>query len=87
MKNHSSSIAITGANGFVARNLRKILNKKKIHTVCIARRNFQSYKYETKIISTEFSNKLFQKIKNCDTLIHLIGSGRQNIVFQCYETQ
>ena len=77
MKNHSSSIAITGANGFVARNLRKILNKKKIHTVCIARRNFQSYKSETKIISTEFSNKLFQKIKNCDTLIHLIGSGRE----------
>jgi len=77
MKNHSSSIAITGANGFVAKNLRKILNKKKIHTVCIARRNFLSYKYETKIISTEFSNKLFQKIKNCDTLIHLIGSGRE----------
>ena len=76
MKN-SLQIAITGANGFVARNFRRILNEKKINTICIARRNFTSYKYETKIISRDLSEKLVPKLKNCNVLVHLIGSGRE----------
>ncbi len=77
MKNQQLRIAITGANGFVAKNLRKILYEKEINSICIARRNFQTYNSETKIISTEFSTKLISKIKNCDALIHLIGIGRE----------
>ena len=77
MKNQPLSIAITGANGFVAKNLRKILHQKEIHAICIARRNFQNYKSETKIITEKFSIKLASKIKNCDALVHLIGSGRE----------
>ena len=76
MKN-SLQIAITGANGFVARNFRRILNEKKINTICIARRNFTSYKSETKIISRDLSEKLVPKLKNCNVLVHLIGSGRE----------
>lgn len=77
MKNQQLCIAITGANGFVAKNLRKILYEKEINSICIARRNFQNDKSETKIVSAEFSTKLAIKIKNCDALIHLVGIGRE----------
>jgi len=77
MENQQLRIAITGANGFVARNLRRILYEEKIHSICIARRNFQNYKSETKIISEKYSTKLVTQIKNCDALVHLIGTGRE----------
>ncbi|MFQ5573501.1 MAG: NAD-dependent epimerase/dehydratase family protein [Nitrosopumilaceae archaeon] len=72
-------IAITGSNGFVARNLRRFFYEEKINSICIARRNFQHYKSETKIISNDFSTKLVTKIRNCDALVHLIGSGRETL--------
>jgi NADH dehydrogenase len=78
MKNLPHRIVITGANGFVARNLRRILNEKKINSIGISRRNFKSYKFETQIITTDFDN-LVPKLKNCQTLIHLIGSGRETL--------
>jgi len=77
MKKLTSRIVITGANGFIARNLRRFLNEKKIATICIARRNFRNYKFETKIISTEFSHIPISKLKNANSLIHLIGIGKE----------
>ena len=77
MKKPTSRIVITGANGFIARNLRRFLNEKKIATICIARRNFRNYKSETKIISTEFSHIPISKLKNSNSLIHLIGIGKE----------
>ena len=77
MKKLTSRIVITGANGFIARNLRRFLNEKKIATICIARRNFRNYKSETKIISTEFSHIPISKLKNSNSLIHLIGIGKE----------
>jgi len=77
MKKLTSQIVITGANGFIARNLRRFLNEKKIATICIARRNFRNYKSETKIISTEFSHIPISKLKNSNSLIHLIGIGKE----------
>ncbi len=77
MKKLTSQIVITGANGFIARNLRRYLNEKKIATICIARRNFRNYKSETKIISTEFSHIPISKLKNSNSLIHLIGIGKE----------
>ncbi len=77
MKNQKLRIAITGANGFVAKNLRRILYEEKIGSACIARRNFSKYNTETKIITEKFSTKLASQIQNCDALIHLIGSGRE----------
>ena len=77
MKKLTSQIVITGANGFIARNLRRFLNEKKIATICIARRNFRNYKSETKIISTEFSHIPISKLKNLNSLIHLIGIGKE----------
>jgi len=77
MKKLTSRIVITGANGFIARNLRRFLNEKKIATICIARRNFRNYKSEIKIISTEFSHIPISKLKNSNSLIHLIGIGKE----------
>ncbi|HSB50574.1 MAG TPA: NAD-dependent epimerase/dehydratase family protein [Nitrosopumilaceae archaeon] len=72
-------IALTGANGFVGRNLRRFLKKQKIKVISIARRNLSSFPSETKIIVNNFSKIQPSKLKNCTSLIHLIGSGRENV--------
>ena len=72
-------IAITGASGFVAKNLRKYLSEKNIHLISISRKNFKQFKNETKIISKTYDEKLLlPKIKNLDALIHLVGIGKQS---------
>ncbi|QDI88836.1 NAD-dependent epimerase/dehydratase family protein [Candidatus Nitrosopumilus sp. SW] len=73
-------IVITGANGFVAKNLRKYLSEKNIHLISISRKNFKSFKNETKIVSKNYDQKsLLPKIKKSDALIHLIGIGKQSV--------
>lgn len=72
-------IAITGANGFVGKNIRRILHKKNIKLFSIARQNFSTYKSEKKIISANLNKNLALKLKNCVALVHLIGIGHQNI--------
>lgn len=72
-------IVITGASGFVAKNLRKYLSEKNVHLISISRKNFKSFKNETKIISENYEEKsLLPKIKNSDALVHLIGIGKQS---------
>ena len=78
-KHTNLRIAITGANGFVAKNVRNYLHNKGIELIGIARKNFQNYKSEIKLISSEFNEQnLLSKLKTCNALIHLIGSGRQS---------
>lgn len=72
-------IALTGANGFVARNLRMFLKNQKIKVISIARTNFKNYPSEAKIVTNNFSKIDISKLKNCITLIHLIGSGRETV--------
>ncbi len=77
-KSKDLRIAITGASGFVAQNIRYLLNTKAVKLYGISRKNFSNYKYESKIISPEISvNEISRKLKNCDALIHLIGTGKQ----------
>ena len=72
-------IVITGASGFVAKNLRKHLSEKNVHLISISRKNFKSLKNETKIISKNYEEKLIlPKIKNSDALVHLVGIGKQS---------
>ena len=74
-----SDIAITGANGFVGKNLRSFLRKKKINVLGISRKNFRKYASEVKITSTNLLEpKLQTKLKNYDALVHLIGTGRRS---------
>lgn len=73
-------IVVTGANGFVARNLRKYLSKNNIKLISISRKNYRALKNETKIISSNYDEKqIIPKIKNSDGLIHLVGIGKQSI--------
>lgn len=72
-------IVITGANGFVAKNLRKYLSEKNVNLISISRRNFKQFKNEKKIIFKNYQDKsLLSKIKHSDALIHLVGIGKQS---------
>ena len=78
--NKFKKIIVTGASGFVSRNLRKYLSKQNIELISISRNNFKQFKYESKIISKNYNEKnLLKKIKNSETLIHLVGIGKQSV--------
>ena len=77
MSNTSIGVAVTGANGFVGKNLRNFLYKNKINVLGISRKNFRKHVSEAKITSTNLLEpKLQTKLKNYDVLVHLIGIGR-----------
>lgn len=73
------TISITGANGFVAKNLRNFLSKNHIKVIAIARKTFQKHHTETAVYSKTLLEKGLQnKLRNCDALVHLIGIGKQS---------
>ena len=77
-----SAITITGANGFVAKNLRKFLSKNHIKVIAIARKTFQKHHTETVVYSKTLLEKGLQnKLRNCDALVHLIGIGKQSFKY------
>ena len=76
MLNISTNVAITGANGFVGKNVRKFLYKNKVRVLGISRKNFAKYSTETKAQSKNLlEQRLQKKLKNYDVLVHLIGIG------------
>ena len=78
-KQEISTITITGANGFVAKNLRNFLSKNHIKVIAIARKTFQKHHTETVVYSKTLLEKgLHNKLRNCDALVHLIGIGKQS---------
>jgi len=73
-------IVVTGASGFIAKNLRKYFSEKNIELISISRNDFKNFKYERKIISKNYEEQtLLKKIKNSDALIHLVGIGKQTV--------
>ena len=73
-------IVITGASGFVAKNIRKFLSLNNYKLISIARNNFKKYKNEEKIILEKYDDpSLLNEIKNADVLIHLVGTGKQSV--------
>ena len=78
MSNISIAVAVTGANSFVGKSLRKFLYKNKVNVLGISRKNFRKYPTETKIQSKNLlEQRLQKKLKNYDVLVHLIGIGRE----------
>jgi len=78
MSNISTNVAVTGANGFVGKNVRKFLYKNKVRVLGISRKNFGKYSTETKVQSKNLQeHQLQSKLKNYDVLVHLIGIGRE----------
>ena len=79
MSNISTNVAVTGANGFVGKNVRKFLYKNKVHVLGISRKNFAKYPNEIKVQSKNLLEyQLQKKLKNYDGLIHLIGIGTES---------
>ena len=75
----SNQVVITGASGFVARNLRKHLSKNGIKLISISRNNFKQFKNESKIISKNYDQKnILSQIQNSAAIIHLVGIGNQS---------
>ena len=73
-------VVVTGASGFVARNVRKFLFENNIKTISISRNNFKKFKNETKIISKNYDEKnILPKIRKSHALIHLVGIGKQTV--------
>ena len=78
--NEPKKIVITGASGFVAKNIRKFLALNNYKLISIARNNFMKYKNEEKIILEKYDDPfLLNEIKNADALIHLVGTGKQSV--------
>ena len=76
MSNISTNVAVTGASGFVGKNVRKFLYKNKVNVLGISRKNFVKYPTETKAQSKNLlEQQLQKKLKNYNALIHLIGIG------------
>ena len=73
------SVVISGANGFVGRNVGMFLSKSGFHITSLVRKgrtvNFGD------IITTEnlSENNLASKIKGSDAFLHFIGQGRQTV--------
>jgi NADH dehydrogenase len=73
-------IVVTGASGFVAKNIRKYLSQNNVKLISISRKNFKKFKNETKIVSRTYDEKIIlPKIKNSYGLIHLVGIGKQSM--------
>lgn len=78
--NKLRKIVVTGATGFVSRNLRKYLSEQNVELISISRKNFNQFKNETKIISKNYDGKkLLKKIQDSDALVHLVGIGKQSV--------
>jgi dTDP-6-deoxy-L-talose 4-dehydrogenase (NAD+) len=74
MKNKIRKIFITGANGFIGKNLLNYLSKKKFNVFYLSRCQLFKKKNLVWVKGTLTSN-LVKYIKNCDLLIHCAASG------------
>lgn len=71
---------ITGASGFLAKNLRKYLSRHEFEIVSISRKKFRTFKNEIQFVSSDFNDKeLLPIVKNSSSLIHLVGIGKQTV--------
>lgn len=71
-------IAVAGPTGFIGTNLRDFLNTKKIQVISLSRKKYKPHKFEKRIFFSDLEQKgLDKKLRGCDALIHLIGTGVQ----------
>ena len=80
-RNQKLTVAITGANGFVGRNVGRLFTKKGIRVINIVRKNrIISVKSGTTLISHDLANRhLVQRLGKCFVLLHFIGQGKQTV--------
>jgi NADH dehydrogenase len=76
----NKSVVITGANGFVGKNVSKHLSKNGFKIIGIVRKGKKKSVYGKCIISENLSERnLASKIKGSSALLHFIGQGKQTI--------
>ncbi|HJW20204.1 MAG TPA: NAD(P)H-binding protein [Candidatus Nitrosotalea sp.] len=74
-----SSVVITGANGFVGRNVGMFLTKNGFSTICLVRKE-RTVPFGKTITTDALSEpSLASKIHNSDALLHFIGQGKQTV--------
>jgi len=76
-KLYETKIVITGANGFIGKNLRQFLNQRKIKFISVSRKKYKPLKYETKRSTSYFLTKKNSRLLDCTALVNLIGLGQQ----------
>ncbi len=76
----SPKIVVTGAGGFIAKNLRRYLSEKNVELISVSRNDFVNFKCEAKIISRNYieGGDILEKIRRADALVHLVGIGSQS---------
>ncbi|TLX93501.1 MAG: NAD-dependent epimerase/dehydratase family protein [Thaumarchaeota archaeon] len=74
-------VVITGANGFVGRNVGKFLSKNGFNIIPIVRKNRKrSITFGKAIVSKNLlEDHLLSEIKNSGAMLHFIGQGRQTV--------
>ena len=75
-----AKILVTGAGGFVARNLRPALVRRGHHVVSASRNRLKPLDGETTISVSRYDDaEILRAARGCQAAIHLVGSGRQTI--------
>lgn len=73
-------VAVTGASGFVARHVRRLLSENGAKLSSVSRSDFKSLQNERKILTKDYDSKtILRGIGRCDALIHLVGIGSQSL--------
>lgn len=76
---YGTRVAVTGASGFIARNLRGHLSEIGAELTSISRSDFENMRHETKLVTENYdARRIMPKIRGCDALIHLAGIGQQS---------
>lgn len=72
---HTVSVAVTGARGFVATRLRRLLSPS-FRLVGLSRGSFAPMKNETAVTAADYSDTsaLASHMRGCDAVIHLVGT-------------
>lgn len=73
------SVVITGANGFVGRNVGMFLSKNGFQTISLVRKGKTVNFGKTITSETLSENSLVSQIRGADALLHFIGQGQQTI--------
>lgn len=71
-------VAVTGATGYVGRNLRRHLARSGTSAVCLARRPFAARATETAVTGPWTSARAARALRSCRAMVHLAGVGRHS---------
>lgn len=75
----NTSVVISGANGFVGRNVGLFFSKSGFQTINLVRKG-KTVNFGKKITTENLSeNNLASKIKGADAFLHFIGQGQQTV--------